>query len=366
MSNVAIVPCSSYDPDEVYTAMNKGLSLLGGIRNILEGAENVLQKPNLVTASVPRQGVTTHPVFFSAVARCILESGKTTVFYGDSPANVPMQAAAKRAKIQEAAASLGIREADFSRGDTVYFPKGKVCNEFQVAEGVLHADAIVSMPKWKTHCLTTVTGAIKNQFGCIYKNKSDMHGKYRHKGAFIDMLIDLNLMLKPKLKLFIMDAIVSMEGEGPYAGDPIQTNIILLSTDPVALDYTACLLVNANANRVPLLRIAEKRGLGEFTNRLNLCCEHNISALKTEKFRLPKTTLFDKAASLLWLPDKLRHAPHIDTNRCSGCAECIRICPSDKKAITKNIQTGKCEIRAKDCIRCYCCHEICPNKAIHV
>ena len=46
MSNVAIVPCSAYDPDEVYTAMNKGLSLLGGIRKILEGAENVLLKPN--------------------------------------------------------------------------------------------------------------------------------------------------------------------------------------------------------------------------------------------------------------------------------------------------------------------------------
>lgn len=193
-----------------------------------------------------------------------------------------------------------------------------------------------------------------------------MHGKYRTKGAFIQMLIDLNLMLKPKLKLFIMDAIVSMEGEGPYAGDPVQTNVILLSTDPVALDYTACLLVNANANHIPLLHTAEKRGLGEFSSRLNLCCEHNISDLKTENFRLPKTTLVDKAASLLWITDKLRRAPRIDTDHCSGCAECIRICPADKKAIAKNIKTGKCEIRAKDCIRCYCCHEICPHKAIHV
>ena len=65
MSKVAIVPCTSYDQDEVYMAINKGITLLGGLQTILDGAQNVLLKPNLVTPAVPRQGVTTHPVFLA-------------------------------------------------------------------------------------------------------------------------------------------------------------------------------------------------------------------------------------------------------------------------------------------------------------
>lgn len=44
MSKVAIVPCTSYDQDEVYMAINKGITLLGGLQTILDGAQNVLIK----------------------------------------------------------------------------------------------------------------------------------------------------------------------------------------------------------------------------------------------------------------------------------------------------------------------------------
>lgn len=319
-----------------------------------------------MTPAVPRQGVTTHPVFFSAVTRCIREASKATIFYGDSPANTTMQIVAKRAKIQEEAISAGVLEADFSHGNIMRYPQGKVCNEFHIAQGVLLADAIVSIPKLKTHSLTTISGAVKNQFGCVYKNKSLMHGRYPRKDKFIHMLIDLNLMLKPKLKLFVMDAIVSMQGEGPYAGDIAKTNFILLSSDAVALDYTACLLIKANTHRIPLLNIAEKRGLGEFSDHLELLCEKSISSLRFDAFRLPKTTIIDRMANLLRCADRFRRAPYIDAECCNGCEKCIQICPSDKGAIIKNPETRKCEIRAKNCIRCYCCHEICPNKAINI
>lgn len=64
MSKVAIVPCTSYDQDEVYMAINKGITLLGGLQTILDGAQNVLLKPNLVTPADSQTRRNTSPAFF--------------------------------------------------------------------------------------------------------------------------------------------------------------------------------------------------------------------------------------------------------------------------------------------------------------
>jgi len=53
--------------------------------------------------------------------------------------------------------------------------------------------------------------------------------------------------------------------------------------------------------------------------------------------------------------------PAISDN-CTGCAVCIRICPMKCMKLTNK----KAEIKEKECIRCYCCHEFCPEKAICV
>lgn len=95
----------------------------------------------------------------------------------------------------------------------------------------------------KTHEFQRVTGAVKNQFGCIPgKLKGEFHVKVPGPYEFAKMLVDLNLYINPRL--YIMDGIFAMEGNGPRGGSPRKMDVLLFSRDPIALDATVCRLMN--------------------------------------------------------------------------------------------------------------------------
>ena len=51
----------------------------------------------------------------------------------------------------------------------------------------------------------------------------------------------------------------------------------------------------------------------------------------------------------------------INKKLCNGCGKCAEICPGH------TIQVGRtARIHPSGCIRCFCCHEMCPVKAIDV
>src|SRR3990167_3652862 len=84
MSKVAIVRCKSYDKDLLFEALNKGISLIGGIETIVKENSRVLIKPNLLSARRPEEAVTTHPEFVRAVIR-MLKERNCNISVGDSP-----------------------------------------------------------------------------------------------------------------------------------------------------------------------------------------------------------------------------------------------------------------------------------------
>ncbi len=52
--------------------------------------------------------------------------------------------------------------------------------------------------------------------------------------------------------------------------------------------------------------------------------------------------------------------PWIDRDKCTGCGDCVNICPVD--AIY--MKNGKSEIDMEKCISCGKCHDICTQDAI--
>ena len=60
--------------------------------------------------------------------------------------------------------------------------------------------------------------------------------------------------------------------------------------------------------------------------------------------------------------DTFRHALCVDTQRCVGCAHCIRRCPT--KAL--RIRGGKASLRKDWCVDCGECLKACPVRAIYV
>ena len=363
MAEVALIRCESYDYHEVKSAVERGLTLLGGILRFARAGEKILLKPNLLSAAPPEECVTTHPSVFKAVAESLINAG-AVLTYGDSPAMGGMEKAARRSGIQDAAEALGVRIADFQHGRSISFPEGQQNKQFTIAEGVLASDGLISLPKFKTHGLTIITGAIKNQFGCIPGfNKGEFHVKLQDVALFSRMLVDLNRYLKPRL--FVVDAITAMDGNGPRNGRPKQMNALLLSTDPVALDATASRLIGLDPEAVPTTRSGQQMGLGTFHLEDIHLLGDDFAGLRVDGFNVGR-----KKELMDFKSQRIRHMlvprPQIDPDRCVKCGICVKMCP---------VKPAVVDWRGEDhshppvydydrCIRCYCCQEVCPENAI--
>ena len=369
---VALVRCNDYDPARVCDAVARGLSLLGGIEQYVRPSERILLKVNLLAATVPAKAVTTHPSVFEAVAKQALAAG-AHVSYGDSPGFGRPEFAAKRAGLTVVGEALGLTFADFVNGKVVSNPNGKQLKQFTLAAGILESDGVISLPKLKTHALTRMTGAVKNQFGCIPGFlKGEFHARMSEMDRFARMLVDLTQFIHPRL--YVMDAIEAMEGNGPRSGRPRAVHALLFSEDPVAMDAVACRLINLDPALVPTLRWGEELGLGTYT-RAEIVGDP-IEPLVVADFKVNRAQQGKRGAMPQWLAKRLRNLlvprPVIDTVLCTRCGTCIKVCPVTPKVVDfrgmhgSERPTQPPSYDYSRCIRCYCCQEMCPESAIVV
>ena len=367
-ADVVVLRCEDYDLDRVQDRVSHGLSLLGGAHRFVQPGERILLKPNLLVGKTPEKAVTTHPAVFEAVARLFSYAG-ATLSYGDSPGFGRISTVVRRSGLAAVADTLGVPLAEFHTGRAVSFPEGRLCKQFTIAEGVFEADGMVSLPKLKTHALTRMTGAVKNQFGCVPGMlKGEFHGRLHKAERFAAMLVDLTRFLAPRL--YVMDGILAMEGNGPSNGKPRMLGTLLLSTDPVALDAVACRLINLDPEHVPTVPVGQQLGLGTYTQvRLLgdaiedlICADFDVN----RKPDLPPDMMHR-----LLVPIMRRHViprPVIRKDRCTRCGTCVKMCPVSPKAVDFR-QPGHNTPPQYEyglCIRCYCCQETCPDSAIEV
>lgn len=366
-SVVAIVSCDSYESALVESAVRKGFDLIGGIDRIVKPEEKILLKPNVLRGSDPGRCVTTHPEVFKAVAKIMLEQ-KALLSYGDSPGDPTSTVSAlKKSGFFAVAEELGIIQADFDHGKDCAFAEGVVNKRLTIVNAVSDSDGVVSLPKLKTHGLTRITGAIKNQFGCVPgMKKGQYHAQFPDVFEFSKLLADITLFVKPRL--YVMDAIYAMEGNGPQSGDPKKLGVLLFSTDPVAIDTVACQIVDMNPEFVPTNATGRIAGLGtDSMENIEVRGESILKVLNKTfvAVRKPPVPLpgnrYLSEIRRLFLP-----RPVIDKDKCIVCKKCIQVCPVEPKVLEmkKNKKTPQYDYRR--CIRCYCCHEMCPAKAIHI
>lgn len=133
------------------------------------------------------------------------------------------------------------------------FPEGIQIPKMYVGKQIIH------LPTVKTHGHSTTTGAIKNSFGGLLKEVRHYAHKYMH-----EVLVDLMLMQKqlhPSI-LAVMDGTVAGDGAGPRTMTPHSKNLILASSDSVAIDAVAAKLMGFDPMSIPYLRMCHERGLG--------------------------------------------------------------------------------------------------------
>ncbi len=381
---VALVRCCDYDQSNVETAVCRAVELLGGLKRVFSGGRDPLNKesrivlkPNLLAKTDPEKACTTHPAVFKAVGSLLQQEGYSNLSYGDSPGNpmIKVEKVAEECGIREAADSLGISLGDFEHGTQVDFPGGRTADKFVLCNEIIKADGVINICKMKTHQLERITGAVKNTFGCVFGiNKSASHAKFATAEVFARMIADLNCLVRPKLH--IMDGIVAMEGNGPQSGTPRTMNVILASTDPVALDAVFCHLVDLKPELVPTNVSGMEQGVGNWKD-IRILSEDGVLTVDEAANRYGDAHFdvergADYRGSLKpirFLAPFLEKKPVIKKERCIGCGICVDACPVNGKAvhIVKNEVGGGAAVYDYDkCIKCYCCQEMCPREAIEV
>ena len=368
MSKVALVRCESYEYDSVKRSIERGVSLIGGLSLFVQKGENILLKPNILVGDAPEKCVTTNPAVFKAVIEILINAG-ANVTYGDSPAIGKTLKAAKKAGLTQVADEFNIKLADFKTGMDVFFDKGLQNRKFTITKAVFDNDAVISLPKLKTHGLERFTGAIKNQFGCIPGVlKGEFHLKLPGADDFAKMLVDLNKFVSPRL--YIMDGIYGMEGTGPRGGTPKKMNILLFSSDPVALDATVCRLIKLNPRYVPTTRYGMQAGMGSFLKEDIELLGDDFDSFFTDDFKVNRNPVksFNPGFFSDFLNNRIVSKPYIESEKCVQCGVCVSMCPANPKAVFfKDDNKSITPVYNYDnCIRCYCCQEICPESAIQL
>ena len=134
------------------------------------------------------------------------------------------------------------------------YPKGFMIPKRFIGENIVH------LPTVKTHVFTTTTGAMKNAFGGLLNEKRHWTHPVIH-----ETLVDL-LMIQKKIHsgLFaVMDGTFAGDGPGPRCMLPYVKNVILASSDQVAIDAVAAKLMGFDPLRdIKFVRLAHELGLG--------------------------------------------------------------------------------------------------------
>jgi uncharacterized protein (DUF362 family) len=134
------------------------------------------------------------------------------------------------------------------------FPKGFMIPKRFIGENILH------LPTVKAHIFTTITGAMKNAFGGLLNERRHWTHPVIH-----ETLVDL-LMVQKKIHrgiFAVMDATFAGDGPGPRCMVPYVKNVILASSDQVAIDAVAAHIMGFDPIKdVKFIRLADELGLG--------------------------------------------------------------------------------------------------------
>lgn len=356
---VTLVRCDSDEPQALAEVVRRAVALQGGMERLVRPGDRVLVKPNLLGAYEPEKRVTTDPEVVRAVCELVLEAGGRP-FIGDSPALVSFKRAAEKSGIAQVARDLGIHAAALDEPRPAPMPQSALFKHVEVASQALDADAIINLPKLKTHCQMVLTLGVKNLFGTIVaQRKAEWHHMTGlNRDTFAALHLDILQALRPSLTL--LDGVWAMEGHGPSNGRPRRLGLVAAATDTVALDVAVCRLLGVPLRHFPLYRVARSRGMGD-PNKVRYNGDQP-AAFRVGRFEIPKLDSVGLLpSSLATLTERfLVSRPVLRGEDCAGCGECAAICPAGAVETT----SGKVAFDYERCIRCYCCQEVCPRDAI--
>lgn len=367
-SPVYLAECGSYDYEKIKAAVDKLFDALS-LDKLIQPGDKVVIKPNLVMKSKPEAAIITHPLVVAAVgSRVKALGGDVTIAEsaGGLYNTTALKSSYAACGYEKMAEQYGLKlNLDCGYG-TMEAPHGLRCKSFTIIDPLREADVIIDVAKLKSHCLTTMSGAVKNMFGSVPGlMKPEFHCRFPDRMDFGTMLVDLCETVRPTIA--IVDAVDAMEGNGPSGGQPRHVGALLGGVNPYNVDLVGAKLMHMEPYEIEMLQSAIDRGLCPDSAEKVTVLGESMEKFIVEDFLQPESKSNDFIGRvpkpLRPLAEKLATPrPKIRVKDCVGCGKCAESCPQHTIAI----QNRKAVITYSKCIKCFCCHEMCPAKAIDI
>ncbi len=257
---------TSANPVAVFRAVRKAMELANWEKYVT--GKNLVLKVNVVWDKI-YPSCTTTPMVIEGVLKVIKSSKKVkpekiTVVDTDTAAIMRADISFKIQGIEKMAQKYGARVVNLSQTEfkLVPFKKALVLHHLKISKVLLEADTIITMPVLKTHSYSSMTGALKNQWGCIHDLRHNFHM------VLHQAIADVNNFFKKKITFALMDGLFGMEGKGPKTGKPRKVGYIFASPDRVALDTAACQVMGIDPKSVKHITFAHQVGVGSMKTKI--------------------------------------------------------------------------------------------------
>jgi uncharacterized protein (DUF362 family) len=239
--------------DGVHEAVREAMELARWREFISQGAD-VSLKVNLGW-DLFLPGAVTGPWVLEGVIQTIKDYvGRISVVESDQVV-VNVEKALRQTRIDKVCERYGVEWVNMTHAEfrNVSMPNGMAFEEIRVPEILLRTQ-LITIPTIKTHNKTTITGAIKNQWGCLPKLRHNYHL------VLNEALADINKAVTPRFA--VMDATVGLEGNSPKSGEPRVVDRVLASGDFVALDTVVAKILGFDPAQVRHIQNCHQLELG--------------------------------------------------------------------------------------------------------
>lgn len=221
---------------------------------IADRNSRIALKPNLVSASEPSYGATTHPEILAGIIEYLQEKGFRNIVIAESSwVGGKTMDAFRVCGYDALTEQYGVRfiDAQKERSHSVDCAGLKL----NLCDCVDDFDFLINVPVLKGHCQTKITCALKNMKGLIPNSeKRRFHTMGLHKP-----IAHLNVGIRQD---FIVVDHICGDLDFEDGGNPVVRNCVMAACDPVLVDAYVCKLQHYEVDEVPYVRLAEQLGVG--------------------------------------------------------------------------------------------------------
>ncbi|MDI6855070.1 MAG: DUF362 domain-containing protein [Deltaproteobacteria bacterium] len=227
--------------------------------SIVSPGARVFIKPNF-TFPFYKPGVTTSPEIIETLVR-ILRERTSRIVIGESDGGArswKAEDAFQGHDLPRIAGKYNISLVNLSvtSREWVELPMQKKKVRIELPSLLLHeTDVFITIPVPKIHCMTKVSLALKNQWGCI----PGAENRFRWHSRFDEMICILNGLFRPRL--IIGDCTWMLTGNGPMFGEPLKRDMLVVSDHIGAFELTMLHLMGLEKWRISHLEEAKRRGM---------------------------------------------------------------------------------------------------------